>query len=127
MTGGGVPGWLGWTALGCTWLLAIARNEALMYLREERVRRDREGSAEQCRTCECDRERPEHHGQRPRADAKDLSEGERAAEQDDRELQEHRRRERDAGDGTRRGAPDRRRGHAEDDREHRRAEQRHEL
>src|SRR5207237_808597 len=31
-------------ALG-TWLLAIARNEALMYLREERVRRDREGSA----------------------------------------------------------------------------------
>jgi RNA polymerase sigma-70 factor (ECF subfamily) len=27
-----------------TWLLAIARNEALMYLREERVRRDREGS-----------------------------------------------------------------------------------
>ena len=28
-----------------TWLLAIARNEALMYLREERLRRDREGSA----------------------------------------------------------------------------------
>src|SRR6185295_8434915 len=28
-----------------TWLLAIARNEALMYLRDERVRREREGSA----------------------------------------------------------------------------------
>jgi RNA polymerase sigma-70 factor (ECF subfamily) len=27
-----------------TWLLAIARNEALMYLRDERLRRDREGS-----------------------------------------------------------------------------------
>jgi len=26
-----------------TWLLAIARNEALMYLRDERLRRDREG------------------------------------------------------------------------------------
>lgn len=36
--------WRGDAALG-TWLLAIARNEALMYLREERLRRERESAS----------------------------------------------------------------------------------
>jgi RNA polymerase sigma-70 factor, ECF subfamily len=36
--------WRGDASLG-TWLLAIARNEALLYLRDEKVRREREASA----------------------------------------------------------------------------------
>lgn len=36
--------WRGDAALG-TWLLAIARNEALMYLRDERLRREREAAS----------------------------------------------------------------------------------
>ena len=36
--------WRGDASLG-TWLLAIARNEALMYLRDERLRREREGTS----------------------------------------------------------------------------------
>jgi RNA polymerase sigma-70 factor, ECF subfamily len=36
--------WRGDASLG-TWLLAIARNEALMYLRDERLRREREASS----------------------------------------------------------------------------------
>lgn len=39
-----LDGYRGDSSLG-TWLLAIARNEALMYLREERLRRGREGAA----------------------------------------------------------------------------------
>jgi RNA polymerase sigma-70 factor (ECF subfamily) len=40
-----------------TWLLAIARNEALMYLREERVRREREGSGLSSMLAQAARER----------------------------------------------------------------------